>query len=76
MINKEVGKRRGFLPFIVNHHYFETNTAFSLHTGKEFLNDDLILMNADVVYPKRLLTKLINSKVYNCLVQYQKNFKG
>ena len=47
--------------FIVNHHYFETNTAFSLHTGKEFLNDDLILMNADVVYPKGLLRKLINS---------------
>ena len=48
--------------FIVNHHYFETNTAFSLYTGKEFLNDDLILMNADVVYPKGLLRKLINSK--------------
>ena len=48
--------------FIVNHHYFETNTAFSLHAGKEFLNDDLILMNADVVYPKGLLRKLINSK--------------
>ena len=48
--------------FIVNHHYFETNTAFSMHTGKEFLNDDLILMNADVVYPKGLLMKLINSK--------------
>tara|TARA_B100000579_G_C22662738_1_gene771734 strand:- start:124 stop:831 length:708 start_codon:yes stop_codon:yes gene_type:complete len=48
--------------FIVNHHYFETNTAFSLHAGKQFLNDDLILMNADVVYPKDLLKKLINSK--------------
>ena len=48
--------------FIINHHYFETNTAFSLYTGKEFLNDDLLLMNADVVYPKGLLRKLINSK--------------
>ena len=48
--------------FIINHHYFETNTAYSVYIGKEVLNENHILMNADVVYPKGLLTKLINSK--------------
>ena len=35
--------------FVINHHFFETNTAFSIHKGRS-LDDDLILMNADVVY--------------------------
>ena len=48
--------------FIINHHYFETNTAYSVYIGKEVLNENHILMNADVVYPKGLLNKLINSK--------------
>ena len=38
--------------FIVNHHYFETNTTYSVYVGKEALSDQHLLMNADVVYPK------------------------
>ena len=48
--------------FIINHHYFETNTAYSVYIGKEVLNENHILMNADVVYPKELLNKLIDTK--------------
>ena len=48
--------------FIINHHYFETNTAYSVYIGKEVLNENQILMNADVVYPKGLLNKLIDTK--------------
>ena len=48
--------------FIINHHYFETNTAYSIYIGREVLNEDHLLMNADVVYPKDLLKKLINTK--------------
>ena len=48
--------------FVVNHHFFETNTAFSIHRGRRFLKDDHLLMNADVVYHEGLLKKLINSK--------------
>tara|TARA_B100000886_G_scaffold339506_1_gene305162 strand:- start:33 stop:743 length:711 start_codon:yes stop_codon:yes gene_type:complete len=48
--------------FVVNHHFFETNTAFSIHKGRSFLDDDLILMNADVIYTKSVLEKLIKSK--------------
>ncbi len=48
--------------FIINHHYFETNTAFSVYLGRDKLKmDDHVLMNADVVYPKDLLMKTVNS---------------
>ena len=53
--------------FVVNHHFFETNTAFSIHKGRSFLDDDLILMNADVIYTKSVLEKLINSKYKTAL---------
>jgi choline kinase len=49
--------------FLVNHHYFETNTAYSVYLGREILSlDDHVLMNADVVYPKELLEKTVNSR--------------
>ena len=48
--------------FITNHHYFETNTAYSVSLGRDVLRkDDHILMNADVVYPIELLKKTLNS---------------
>ena len=53
--------------FIVNHHYFETNTAYSVYVGKEALSDQHLLMNADVVYPKELLSKLYHSSFENLL---------
>ena len=53
--------------FIVNHHYFETNTAYSVYVGKEALSDQHLLMNADVVYPKELLSKLYHSSFENVL---------
>ena len=37
--------------FIINHHYFETNTAYSLYLCNETIIDNqFILMNADVLY--------------------------
>ena len=53
--------------FIVNHHYFETNTAYSVYVGKEALSDQHLLMNADVVYPKKLLSKLYHPSFENAL---------
>ena len=51
------------LDFLVNHHYFETNTAYSVYLGRKILSsDDHVLMNADVVYPKELLEKTVNSR--------------
>jgi|TARA_B110000459_G_scaffold35726_1_gene38008 choline kinase len=47
--------------FIINHHYFETNTAYSLYLGRKVLDSDLMLMNADVIYPIDLLKKIFLS---------------
>ena len=53
--------------FVVNHHYFETNTAYSVYASRESFNGEYLLMNADVVYPKELLSKLFNSHYENAL---------
>ena len=53
--------------FIINHHYFETNTAYSVYKAKESLDSKHLLMNADVIYKKELLAKLFNSTYENIL---------
>jgi len=54
--------------FIINHHYFETNTAFSVYLGRDILKtEDHVLMNADVVYPKDLLSQTVNSQFETAL---------
>ena len=59
--------------FITNHHFFETNTAYSVYLGAEYLRkDDYILMNADVVYPAELLKKICNSEFKTALAVDQK----
>ena len=47
--------------FVINHHYFETNTAYSIHIGRDKLDSQVLLMNADVIYPKALLEKVFSS---------------
>ena len=48
--------------FIINHHYFETNTAYSVHLGsKDLISDTQVLMNADVIYPPELISRIIKS---------------
>ena len=54
--------------FVINHHYFETNTAYSLRLCNDFINNEpFILMNADVLYPKEVLSRVINSN-YNTVL--------
>ncbi len=48
--------------YITNHHYFETNTAYSVYLARTILaSDDFILMNADVVYPLELFAQVLQS---------------
>ncbi|MEA1882118.1 MAG: phosphocholine cytidylyltransferase family protein [Candidatus Marinimicrobia bacterium] len=48
--------------FVINHHYFETNTAYSLRLCNNQVNGEpFILMNADVLYPAEVLKRVINS---------------
>ena len=46
----------------VNHHFFETNTAFSLWVaGEEFLDRDFVYLNGDVLFEPRLLARVLES---------------
>jgi len=54
--------------FVINHHYFETNTAYSLQLCDRVIRGNrFILLNADVLYPHELLNRLINSS-YNSVL--------
>ena len=50
------------LQIVTNHHFFETNTAYSVQLCSATAKDeDILLMNADVLYPKELLQRLVSS---------------
>tara|TARA_A100000164_G_scaffold94204_1_gene81702 strand:- start:944 stop:1663 length:720 start_codon:yes stop_codon:yes gene_type:complete len=54
--------------FIINNHFFETNTAFSAFLACEkLILDDHILMNADVVYEEKMLFELVQSSYSSVL---------
>ncbi len=49
--------------FVMNDKYTETNTGFSLMLSKNFIGDsDFIKFDADVVFDKKILKKLIESE--------------
>jgi choline kinase len=48
--------------FVINHHFFETNTAYSVYLCRHLLREHpCILMNADVLYPRALLQRIVES---------------
>ena len=47
--------------FFTNENFDETNMVTSLFNAKEFMNDDLIISYADIVYKPEILKKLIAS---------------
>lgn len=54
--------------FVTNERYAETNTGFSLMLAKDLINDStFIKFDADVVFDKEILKKLIECKYANCL---------
>lgn len=50
------------LIFYTNKMYGQTNMVSTLFCAKEFMDDDLIISYADIVYKKEVLQKLIDSK--------------
>ncbi len=54
--------------FVVNDKYAETNTGFSLMLAEDFIaGSTFVKFDADVVFDKEILKKLIESKYANCL---------
>ncbi|MBN2782743.1 MAG: phosphocholine cytidylyltransferase family protein [Campylobacterales bacterium] len=50
------------ISFYTNENYNSTNMVSTLFCAKEFMDDDLIISYADIVYDKKILQKLIDSK--------------
>ena len=49
--------------YVVNHHFFDTNTAYSMYLCREELgSDQQLIMNGDVLYPKALLQRIMEAK--------------
>lgn len=54
--------------FVINDRYAETNTGFSLMLAKNLIKDStFIKFDADVVFDKKILKKLIECEYANCL---------
>ncbi len=54
--------------FIVNHHFFDTNTAYSLWlAGEHFLKHDFLYLNGDVIFPPALVERIMASGHPNAL---------
>ena len=50
------------LTFFTNKNFAKTNMLTTLFCAKEYMDDDLIISYADIVYDKRILEKLLRSK--------------
>lgn len=50
------------IDFFKNKEYAKTNMLYTLFCAKDFLDDDVIVSYADIVYKKEILEKLIASK--------------
>ena len=55
-------KNRGFT-FFRNERFDKTNMVSTLFNAKEFMDDDIIISYADIIYKKEILEKLITSDV-------------
>ncbi len=54
--------------FIVNHHFFDTNTAYSLWlAGEHFQQRDFLYLNGDVIFPPAMVERIISSEHPNAL---------
>jgi len=50
------------IKFFTNKEYDKTNMVNTLFCAKEFMNDDLIISYADIIFKKEVLEKLIDSR--------------
>ena len=47
------------LQFVVNDDYADTNTIYSLHLAREAMGEDFLYFNADVLFDRRIVARLL-----------------
>ncbi len=52
---------------LTNPDYENNNNSYSLWMTRDYINDDMLLLDSDILFDKGIITKLINSGYDNCL---------
>ncbi|WML41239.1 winged helix-turn-helix transcriptional regulator [Neobacillus sp. OS1-2] len=65
---EDLAKRHKKLRLIKNKNYRWTGTMNSLALAQEFIKDDFILIESDIIFEKKALVELIENKNRNCLL--------
>lgn len=53
--------------FITNEDHENNNNSYSLWMTKDYVNDDILLLDSDILFDEKIITKLLNSGKENCL---------
>ena len=53
--------------FITNEDHENNNNSYSLWMTKDFVKDDILLLDSDILFDEKIITKLLNSGKENCL---------
>lgn len=61
--------------FVINHHFFETNTAYSIFLCRHMFDvpETTLLLNGDVLFPREALQRLLKSPFLNTLAVEKKS---
>ena len=52
---------------LTNPDYENNNNSYSLWMTKDYIKDDMLLLDSDILFNKNIITKLLNSNFENCL---------
>jgi len=52
---------RSLFHFVDNTDYLKTNNMYTLYLARDFLDDDVIIMNADLVYGQAIIEKILQT---------------
>ena len=55
------------IDLIWNHAYADTNNGYSLYMAKEWIQEDFLLLDSDILFDSRILGCLLGSEYENCL---------
>lgn len=53
--------------FITNSDFENNNNSYSLWMTKEYVKDDILLLDSDILFDNKIIAKLLGSKNENCL---------
>ncbi len=63
LITQKIGARFGriSIKYVHNTEYLKTNVSYSLWLAKEYLNEDIVLIDGDMIFEEDLLSEIIES---------------